>query len=132
MFTCETCLQQFDLKISAGYTSTNALRVHMKRVGSTWVGLEHKPTLVTHAQDIDALCTKNTQSIATTSSGVIDLQIDARLDETMLSPPPASVESNKDMMISPRFNILPDVSMLSPRPTSPPLPAQQPRSLTVR
>ncbi|KAF9230085.1 hypothetical protein BU15DRAFT_84071 [Melanogaster broomeanus] len=76
-------------------------------------------TPVTHAQDVDALCTQDTQSLVTASDAVTDLQTDVRVDETMLSPPPPSVGSNNDMMISPRFQIPPDISMLSPPPVSP-------------
>ncbi|KAF9237275.1 hypothetical protein BU15DRAFT_63332 [Melanogaster broomeanus] len=107
VFLCY-CSNQ-DCPKASGYLTIDAIKAHMKKLKSSWVGVDSKnyrALSTVPAQDVDDLCTKDTQSTVPTSGAVTDLQANARLDETMLSPPPPSVESNNDMMISPRFNIL--------------------------
>ncbi|KAF9229976.1 hypothetical protein BU15DRAFT_84233 [Melanogaster broomeanus] len=142
VFLCY-CSNQ-DCPKASGYLTIDAIKAHMKKLKSSWVGVDSKNygTISTvPAQDVDELCiegqnprsiipmvpaqdvvalyTKDTQSLVTASGTVINLQTDIRVDETMLSPPPPSVGSNNNMMISPRFQIPPDISMLSPPPVSP-------------
>ncbi|KIK72105.1 hypothetical protein PAXRUDRAFT_22394 [Paxillus rubicundulus Ve08.2h10] len=97
----------------------------MKKLKSDWIGAEQKKNSAissVHAQDVDTLCiegqnarsmipTVNAQdvdalciediSMVAPSGPSIDLPTNTRLDEMMLSPPPPSIDSNNDMMISP-------------------------------
>ncbi|KAF9231682.1 hypothetical protein BU15DRAFT_68122 [Melanogaster broomeanus] len=105
VFLCY-CSNQ-DCPKASGYLTIDAIKAHMKKLKSSWVGVDSKnyrAIFTVPAQDVDDLRTKDTSTI-TTSGAVTNPQAGARLDETMLSPPPPSVESNNDMMISPRFNV---------------------------